>query len=287
MKKTLEEYIKNTLDAEFDDEKVNSDILSVTLVKSLRGMESLKNTKDYEKYKVKNQWLYEICNKIEKVPILSFDQLKNQINRDYRSCDGFFYNTTKDSNIYSLLVEFKDVSRKDILEYIKSEKEDSIYLKVKDTIRMIENDIDFEEGFSGRELSNVTHFVIVYGDKANTITPVSLGFGRRTSDVPKDKNGRQKQAISLKSNQRKVFSKKEEQEIMRVFGEKLQGLGLRACPKGYFGIPVSDPDMVKKKGIGNLFYFTMFTKYDFAKLVEEKEYFDSWNWGKYAVYFKC
>ena len=285
MKKILEEYIQNTMDAKYDDEKVNSNLFNVSLVKSFREMEKLRETNVYEKFEKQNKWLYEVCNQIKQISVISFDQLKQQINKDYKSCDALFYNGIQNDDRYSLLIELKNVSRKDILEYIKSDKDDSIYFKVRDTIRMIENDIDFEGGYSGKELVKTMHFIIVYGGKANTVSEVSLGFGRKNSNIEKDSNGRQIRAVSLKTNQKKSFSKKEEDEIMRKFGEKLHDLDLVACPKGYFGIPISDPNITKKKGIGNLFYFTMFTKNDFAQLIGSEKYFDTWNWGEYREYF--
>ena len=284
MKKKLEEYFDVTKDAEYEDEKVQSNVYNVTLSTSYRKLESLKGTDDYDKYEQENRWLYDLCNKIDQIPTISFDCLKMQINPQFTSCDGFFYSAEKRDDKYSLLVEFKNVNRSKMLEYISSEDNDSIYSKVKDSVSMIKNDIEFEGGYTGDELIEKIHFIVVYGERNDTVTTASLGF-KKVQRASKDHGGRQNKAVCVE--RKKESSTKKEEEILKNFGDKLQALNLAPCEKGYFGVPVRDPAAVKLKGIGKLYYFTMFSKHDFVKLVEDVDYFSKWNWGKYIGYFSC
>jgi len=194
-----------------------------------------------------------------------------------------YYNAEKSDEKYSILVEFKNVNRRKMLEYIASDGEDSIYEKIKDSVVMIKNDIEFEDGYSGDELIKRIHILLVYGDKADTVSAVSFGFEKNA--VTKNHNGRQSRAVSLNRKSKKEYSNKQEEEILTEFGGKLQKLNLVACKKGYFGIPIPDPKGIKYKGIGTLFYYTMLAKSDFVKMVDEVEYFAEWNWGKYKEYF--
>ncbi len=284
MKKKLEEYFDATIDAEYEDEKVQSNILNITLPISHKKLESLKGTNDYAKYEQENRWLYDLCEKIEKIPVISFDCLKKQVDDDLKSCDGFFYNADKDEAMYSLLVEFKNVNRSKILEFINSEDDDSLYGKIKDSISVIKNNIEFEEGYTGVELINRIHFIVVYGERNDTVSTVSLGF-KKVKPSSKDYRGRQNRATYVE--RKAETSTKREDEILVNFGNKLQSLNLASCEKGYFGIPIRDPEAVKVKGVGKLYYFTMFSKQDFVKLIDEVGYFNEWNWGKYARYFDC
>ena len=284
MKKKLEEYFGATVDAEYEDEKVQSSILNITLPISKRELESLKETEDYKEYEKNNRWLYDLCDKISQIPVISLDCLKMQVDAELKSCDGFFYNADKEVDKYSLLVEFKNANRSKILEYISSEADDSLYGKIKDSISVIKNSIEFEGGYTGDELISRIHFIVVYGERNDTVSTVSLGY-RKIQPASKDYRGRQNRAVYV---ERKVeTSTKREDEILVNFGNKLRELNLTYCKKGYFGIPIRDPEAVKVKGAGKRYYFTMFSKQDFVKLIDEVEYFKEWNWGKYLEYFDC
>lgn len=284
MKKKLEEYFEATKVAEYEDEKVQSSVLNIALSTSYRKLDSLKATEDYERYEQENRWLSGLSEKVARIPVISFDALKMQVNPELKSCDGFFYNADKDVNKYSLLVEFKNVNRSKILEYISSEEDDSIFSKVKDSISMIKNNIEFGDGYTGDELINRIHFIIVYGDRNDTVSTVSLGF-KKVQPASKDHRGRQNRAVYV---ERKVeTSTKKEDDLLSDFGNRLQELKLASCEKGHFGVPIKDPAVVKLKGIGKLYYFTMFSKHDFVKLVDEVGYFEKWNWGKYERFFSC
>jgi len=149
---------------------------------------------------------------------------------------------------------------------------------------MIKNNIEFEDGYTGEELVSKIHFIIVYGERNDTVSTVNLGF-KKVERASKDYNGRQNRAVSVERGAE--TSIKKEEEIFRKFESRLQSLGLIPCVKGHFGVPVKDPRIVKIKGAGKLYHFTMFSKDDFAKLVGEVDYFKSWNWGRYAKYFSC
>lgn len=278
----IEDFIEDSKDIEFEDEKIITNLYHATLVKSLREIKSIEEKKvDCSKSLTGNQWIYELCEKIKSIPTISFDQLKLKINADYKSCDCFFYHAEKSEDKYSLLLEFKNVNRSGIIKYLNYEDTDSIYLKVKDTIRMLVNDIEFEDGFSGMDLVNHTHLIIVYGERADTVTEIDLRFGRK-GVTTKDKNGRQNRAVP---NIGLTNSRKINNEILKSFGEKIHSMKLASCPKGYFKVTICDPEMIKRKGEDSIYNYTLFSKHNFIQLINEINYFDDWNWGKYAKYF--
>ena len=96
MKKKLEEYFDTTVDAEYEDEKVQSSILNITLSTSYRELDSLKGAEDHDKYEKENRWLYDLSEKIAEIPVISLDCLKMQVDSELKSCDGFFYNAHKE-----------------------------------------------------------------------------------------------------------------------------------------------------------------------------------------------
>lgn len=203
------------------------------------------------------------------------------INTDLQSCDGFFYNGSTNPEKVSVLLEFKDVNRSKLLDYIKSEGNDSIYSKLRCSAEMLKNDVEFEGGFTGKDLVEHTHVVIVYGDKADTVSNVQLGFGKKQV-IQKNGNGRQSKATTIKREK----TRKDDKQILNDFKKQVEKLEFAPCEKGYFGIPISDPDVDKHNGAKKTYSYTLFTKKNFQEVVAKDNFFDGWNWGVYQEYFK-
>lgn len=265
----------------YEDEKINSNIYLISLKKSLRQMKGLVGTKDYEKYLKENEWMREDCAECESIGVISFDKVKEMINADLPSCDGFFYNGSANPEKVSVLLEFKDVNKSKLLDYIKSDGNDSIYAKLRCSAEILKNNIEFEGGFTGEELIKHTHVIIVYGDKADTVSNVQLGFGKKQV-IQKNKNGRQSKAIITKHE----ITRKEDKQILNNFKKKVKKLEFASCEKGYFGIPISEPDADKQNGAKKTYSYTLFTKKNFQDVIAKENFFDGWNWGVYQEYFE-
>lgn len=276
--------LKALIDAQeytYEDEKINSNIYLISLKKSLRQLESLVGVKDYEKLKKDNEWFREGCVECDNIGVISFDKVKEVINDDFQSCDGFFYNGSNDSKRLSLLLEFKDVNRSKLLEYIKSKGNDSISEKIKYSAEILKNHIEFEGGFSGEELIFHTHIIIVYGDKADTVSNVKLGFGKKQL-IQRNKKGRQSKATTINRER----SRKDDEQILSDFKRYIKKLKFAPCEKGYFGVPVTDPDVDKNNGKKKTYCYTLFTKKDFQDVISKEKFFDEWDWGVYKEYFR-
>lgn len=265
----------------YEDEKINSNIYLISLKKSLRQIQGLAGTKDYEKLKDANEWLRAGCTECENVGVISFDKVKERINPAFQSFDGFFYNASKENpEELSILVEFKDVNRSKLIDYINSSENDSMYDKLKCSAQILNNNIKFEGGRSGANLIKHTHVVIVYGEKADMVSDVKLGFGRKQT-VSKNKKGRQVRAIQIKAEK----SRKDDKQILNEFKKSIEKLGFASCRKGYFGVPVSDPDADKQKRSEKTYSYTLLSKKDFQDVIAKEKFFNGWNWGVYQGYF--
>ncbi len=83
----------------------------------------------------------------------------------------------------------------------------------------------------------------------------------------------------------KYESKKGEKELFQRFSDELRGRGLASCKKGYFGIPVKDPKWEKQSG-QKMLSFTMLSKEDLRKVIEDIRFFENWDWGVYRTYMQ-
>lgn len=294
----FKEYLEQDLaiDHEFADECIISDLYLTSLPMSLRELDSRFDKvqkegnldrreslqREYDRELQKQDWLLHDCDAVRKVKTISLDQLKNYIDRDKRSCDAYFYNPNIKNHKRNLMIEFKNVNKDKILEYIKSDNIDGLWCKVADSIALLTDDVEFD-GFTKQELLSNTHLMIVYGEKANTVSTMHMNLGRK-SLVQKDRNGRQNKAVRFDRQKNKEYSKKEAKEIQDKFADKLKRKGLATCSEGYFGVPIKDPDVDKSRKESGCWY-TLYSKKDFQKVVGDEGFFDSWDWGMYNEYF--
>lgn len=281
----LEEILQKQTEPEFEDEKINSNFYLISLPVSLRKLKSMEGSKDYEERLRENEWLKDICPKCTETGAISLDRLKMEISPDARSCDGFLYDAGSGVNGMSILFEMKNVNRSKMIEFIASREKDSIWEKVKDSIALLQREIEFSGGLTGEDLLKRTHLLLIYGGKADTVSEATLGIGKKQA-VKRNDKGRQMRAASLSSGfQKKYTSKKSEEDIFRRFHEKLRKKGLASCEKGFFGIPAKDPKWEKQNG-RKLLGFTMLSKEDLCQVIEEVGFFEHWNWGNYRTYFQ-
>lgn len=280
----LEELLNKQKLSEYEDEKINSNFYLISLPTALRKLKSMEGSKDYDEKKMKNEWLSEICPMSRKISAISFDQLKMKIKPDSCSCDGFLYHAGEQTDKLSILFEMKNINRSDMVSMLLSKK-DSILDKVRDSVVLLRDEIDFSGAFTGQELVEHTHLLLIYGGKADSVSEASLGIGKKQI-VKKDANGRQVKAARLPvKDQHKYESKKGEKELFQRFSDELRGRGLASCKKGYFGIPVKDPKWEKQSG-QKMLSFTMLSKEDLRKVIEDIRFFENWDWGVYRTYMQ-
>ena len=275
----LEKLLEEEEIAEYEDEKIFSNLYMISLPTSLRKLESMKESRDYEQKKAENEWLRETSPESEQVSAISFDCLKMKLRPEAHSCDGFMYYAGNDTDKISILFEMKKVNKSKMLQYIASRDEESILEKVKDSVLLLQEDIEFSGCFTGKELIEHTHLLLIYGGKADTVSEASLGIGKKEK-VKRDKTGRQIRAARLSPGSE---SQKRKNEIFKRLGEELKKKGRAPCKKGYFGIPVRDPEWEKRNG-EKILDFTMLSKEDMREVIENVRFFDRWDWGVYCTY---
>lgn len=295
----FEKYLEEDVmkDHQFEDESIISNLYLSSLPMSIRELDSwkckIKETdnedkkrkilKEYNEKLEMQRWLLEGCEKICEIKAISLDKLKEHIDKDKKSCDAYFYNPNLEDKKRNLLIEFKNVNRDKMLEYIKNDGTEGLWSKVADSVALLKDCIEFE-GYTPAELISNTHLMIVYGERANTVSTMYMNLGSK-KPVPKDKHGRQSRAVNIGKQKHKFYSKKTADEVLNDFTEKVKRKGLSACPKGYFGVPIKEPDE-DKSGKENVCWYTFFSKKDFKELVSGVLFFDEWDWGIYEKYFR-
>lgn len=288
----IEEILSNQ-EYQYPDEKIESDLYLISLSTSLRELDSrekqVQEYKDrpmkyeqrlneYNKVCKNNKWLREECPECEEIPVLALDKIKEYVDREMKSCDGFFYWAQKSETKLSLLIELKNVNKSTMLGYMKARDDNSIYLKVRDSLELISNRLEFEGGYSGKELIGHTHLLLVYGGRADMVSSGNIHFGEKAA-AKKNEKGRQARAVPIRKP-----SFDDTKTIQDSFGEKVKKMGLASCPFKYFGFPGREPREIKEAQ-GKVRTYTIFSKEDMRKAIEDCAFFDNWDWGKYSSWF--
>lgn len=280
--KDLREYVEEDVHAQYEDEKVVSDLYHTSLVVSLRQLDSIKSQEIRLQNEETNKWLLNQIPMLQNIATISLDQLKLRIDGDKKSCDGFFYYASKDGKNKSIMFEYKNVSKEILLTKYWGEDDKSIYQKVRDSINIIKNEVSFEDGYNGEELINNTHLVIIYAEN-NLVSEAGIGKIQKQK-VERDVNGRQRGASkNIRFN--RMVTKKSIEEKMDEFCVKLSKLGMAEVVYDYFGVSNIDPKAKQRKGFEKNRQFSLMTKSDWKKVIEEKEFFKEWNWGSYKDLF--
>lgn len=152
-----------------------------------------------------------------------------------------------------------------------------------DSLSLLKEKVEFE-GYSNEQIISNTHLMIVYGERADTVSVMHMNLGKKER-VNKDKNGRQNGAVRFDRQNNKEYSIKETKEILNDFSDKIKAKGLAACPQGYFGVPIREPDR-DKMGKDKVCWYTLYSKRDFQKVVRDEGFFENWDWGIYGKYFE-
>lgn len=294
----FEDYLERELESthEFEDESIISDLYLVSLPMSLRelkvrsdrieeeGNEDRKKRmqKEYDEDLEKQGWLLRDCEEICRVKTISLDQLKNRVDDKKKSCDAYFYNPNTRGSKRNLMIEFKNVNKDKMLEYIKKDDKDGVLSKVVDSVELLKGELEFE-GYDPEQIVSNTHLMLVYGEKANTVSAMHLNLGSK-GIVNRDRNGRQSRAVRMDRQKSKEYSVKETKEILDKFSDKMKSKGFASCPEGYFGVPIKEPDS-DKSGKEKCCWFTLYSKKDFQRVVKDQKFFENWDWGVYGKYF--
>ncbi len=293
----LENYLEQDLKVthKYQDESIISNLYLTSIPMSLRELDSRgdgirreenagkreRMQRNYQEEVKKQNWLSEDCDEIYKVKTLSLDQLKKRIDDKKKSCDAYFYYPNTEDNKRNLMIEFKNVNKSKIIEYIKRDDKDGLWCKVMDSVSLLRESIGFE-GYNDEQIISNTHLMIVYGERADTVSAMHMNLGSKKS-VSKDKCGRQNSAVRFDRQYEKEYSIKETKEILDKFSDKIKAKGLAACPKGYFGVPIREPDQ-DKSGKDKVCWYTLYSKKDFQKVVGDEGFFENWDWGIYSKY---
>ena len=282
--KDLREYIEeDSLEDKEIDEYIVSDLYHTSLVTSLRSMKGIEQDIELYNYNEKrNNWIKDVIPKAQDIPVISFDQLKQRIDNDKKSCDGLFYYGLMEENKKSILFEYKNVDKKTLVDKYMGKDDKSILGKVKESIDIIKSNVIFSGGYTGDKLVDNIHLVIIYAE--NDVTSDARIDTIKKNKVEKDVNGKQKRAASnIKFN--KISSKKSLNDKINEFGETIHKYGLTSTDEDYFGISNLDPEVKKLKGQGKTRPFSMMSKMEWKRVIEDRSFFENWDWGEYKTYF--
>lgn len=291
----LEEDIKKTY--EFQDEGILSNLYLSSLPVSMRELESHKGRiekernevkkrvmlNEYEKDKKRQAWMSEHCSDVREIPTISLDQLKNRTDASLNSCDAYFFAPITETNRRNLMIEFKNVNKNKILEYMRDNGKDGLWQKVAGSEILLGKKVEFD-GYNDGELIPNTHLMIVYGERADVVSTMHMNLGEK-STVSRNKAGRQDRAVRITKQKNKQYSKKETKEILDEFAGKMRKKGFACCSEGYFGIPIKEPD-AERLGKEERYWYTLYSKQDFQRVVSDIKFFENWNWGVYGKYFE-
>lgn len=278
MLKVLEKVkAESRLNYEFPDEKIASNMYFVSLSKALRALHFMEETEKASEAP-KNEWLIKEADKIKDLPVLDFDNITAAVANGKKSCDGLFYNYTAQEGERHYLAELKNTAKKELLFLLKSEADDGIYLKVRDSVQTIEKELEFGGTQEGEEIVHNTHFFMVYNGKNNVPVFHAIKLPEKTR-VESNERKKQKRAGRMD-----YFSEKDMNDIYDQFGRKILSLGLTECAEDTFPGDALPRAVKKGKGKGKTRVFSIFSSKDFADIVENG-FFDTWSWGEYQEYF--
>lgn len=281
--KALAEEAKE--ECEFEDEKIASNLYLASLPYSLRSLKEDSGQPESvrEKKIESNMWLKNESIHIADIPAINFDCLKCKIDASRPSCDVFFYNAGFSKHRKHLLGEFKNTSKSEIVDMMKSRGKDGLKRKIISSIDLLKSEISFVSSKEEqRALEGDIHLFLVYGGKNDM---PSAGDWRkrlpRSENVSRD--SRRKQVSASRQRYNSNDSEKKANTIFNSFGLFLKGKGLVPCTKEEF--PGNALPRLSKSRGGKIRDFSMFSATDFAEIVDSG-YFDTWNWGTLAPYIE-
>lgn len=262
---------------EYPDEGIASNIYYISLSTALRSLEGISDGKQKSGKQQDNDWLKRESLKIQKIPVLDMDNIKNAVDSNRRSCDGLLYNFTSEENELHYMIEMKNTGKKDLLFLMESLKDDGILHKVKDSVNLIKYELEFGGTQEKETLIHNTHFFMVYGGKNDIPTQSgAIKLPQRTRVQRGQHQNKQKKAGKMD-----YYSQKDEERIYSKFGEAISKFGLKECEASNF--PGSALPSAMKVGKRRIRKFSIFSARDFAHIVDNG-FFDNWSWGEYPQY---
>ena len=260
---------------EYPDEAIFSDLYHTSLSTALRAIDGF-TEEERKKRQFANEWIREKSSNANSVHTINFDQIVALLNNGKASCDALFYNFCHQPGKYHFLSEFKNTGKQDILRFLKSDGEDSIYKKVKDSVENIRQHLLFGGEHEADDIVRNMHFFAVYNGK-NTAAISSKPIVPSKKAAVKDSKGKQNRATRSGPHE---YTLKEENEIYQRFGTRIEQLGMKPCTEDTF--PGNAIPRVKKTSHGSekIRHFTIFSSQDFGELIDSG-FFDDWNWGPY------
>lgn len=209
---------------------------------------------------------------------MDFDNITRMLNNGKKSCDGLFYNFSPEEREQHYLVEFKNVGKKEMLNFLEMKNPDGIHYKVKDSVQSINSQLEFGGMQEREELIAHMHFFIVYEGKNNVPAQTSIKLPGRVS-VVRDSRKKQKKAGKMDYS-----TEKKEGDIYTQFGKEILKLGLQECSEDLFPGDALPRAGKSGRGKGKVRPFTVFSAKNFAEVVENV-FFERWNWGEYEDSF--
>lgn len=275
---SLEELLEKDF-GEYEDEKLISNIYYTSLRTSIREIETLKKTNP-EEAKIlseKNDWLFNETNKSKQISAINFDLLPKLLNISGASSPDALIINYKD-NEFSYLIEFKDCDKRTLLnKYLNLKSADCILKKFKDARKFILKNICIND-ITIDDFVSLTHVIVVYNGKNNLLSPFSMNKTKKSSPT---KNSKGKQTESCHVD----FTHDASQNyIEERLGNEIIELDFALCKEDYFPIP-GELKSRKMKPVGKVKNYSIFGKNDFAKIIDEYNFFDNCDWGTYTKFF--
>lgn len=259
-------------DFKYPDEKIFSNLYYVSFSKSLKSLDGMKIEEKEKKCK-ENNWLLNESSKVQEVFVLDFDNITKALANEKKSCDGLFYNFELQKGQLHYLVEMKNTwknGKKEILSLLKSEDDDGIYYKVRDSVQSILKELEFGGTQEREELVKNMHFFIVYEGKNNVPARTKI---KMPSKVKVECGVERKQK---RAGRMDYLTDKGEEELYEQFGRKILKLGLKECNEDTFPGDALPRARKSEKGKTKIRAFSIFSAKDFANIVENG-FFDEWN----------
>lgn len=264
----------------YEDEKLASNIYYVSFSTSINEIETINKTNPEKAKKLNenNKWLLGTLEKAKTIPAINFDKLPALCKIDgLKSPDALLLNYNDDS--LNLIIEFKNCSKRTLeQDYLSPKKDDSIYHKFADAVKLITSKLCIENYEDVKSFIAKTHIVVVYNGKNDSLSKFPQSKIHKVI-VSKNSKGKQNKAVKVNFNVQDYANPMEEE-----FSKAVNGLGYAKCKKEYFPIP-GTPKYKRIKSEGKARDFSLFSSIDFISLMEEFSFFDGFNYGVYKKYF--
>lgn len=275
---SLEELLEKDF-GEYEDEKLISNIYYTSLRTSLREIEALKEKepKVAESLIENNDWLFNETSKSKQISAINFDLLPKLLNISGASSPDALIINYKE-NEFNYLIEFKDCDKSTLIEkYLNFKSSDCIFKKFKDARKFILKSMCIND-ISVDDFVSLTHVVVVYNGKNNLLSHFPMKKTKKSSSIRNSSGKQMKMSnVDFAHNTSQNF-------VEESFGDEIIKLNFALCKENYFPIP-GELKSRKMKPAGKVKNYSIFGKNDFAKIIDEYNFFDNCDWGTYTKFF--